>query len=157
MKGAYAGPMEIYEPFRRAYRVVILLTSQIRRGGPLALSPPLFTKHQGQTSGFRHQVPSTRNQERLLPLNSQPSTLNPPPYLSALPSFCHLLSLGIALRASVNSWDSGSTMRSTLNFQPTTILRLCENDHQVFSPGTPSTDRRFSSNRSVVASVLHVH
>jgi uncharacterized phage infection (PIP) family protein YhgE len=192
---------------------VILLTSQIRRGGPLALSPPLFTKHQAQTSGFRHQVPSTRNQERLLPLNSQlstlnpqpstlnsqlstlnsqpstlnsqpstlnpqlstlnpqlstlnsqlstlnsqPSTLNPPPYLSALPSFCHLLSLGIALRASVNSWDSGSTMRSTLNFQPTTILRLCENDHQVFSPGTPSTDRRFSSNRSVVASVLHVH
>jgi len=84
------------------------------------------------------------------------SSLTPPPYLSALPSFCHLPSLGIALRASKNSWDSGSTMGSTLNPQPTTILRLCENDHQVFSPGTPSTDRRFSSNRPLVASVLHM-
>jgi len=64
-----------------------------------------------QVSDFRHQEPSTRhqalgtrNQARLFPLNSQLSTLNsqlstlnaqrssltPPPYLSALPSFCHL-------------------------------------------------------------------
>jgi len=64
-------------------------------------------------SGSRCALPGTAGTAVLQ--WAQLSTLTPPPYLSALPSFCHLLSLGIALRASRNSWDSGSTMGSTLN------------------------------------------